>query len=246
MTEMQGDSSLCDIFWETDTMWLTRMVWENNRESGLHCAEFHHLWAILFSLMQTTLRRHATYGFWLRKDWRVAKKEDPKWKMSMIMWPKRERKESLYHFHSISDTDNDKIIQMKKDNGMTCSAARLINVNVRIMRENIGENTCLSSLFSCVSFYEILQLFKSFHMHEYKWVTFTCTNQDVYLSKKMSWQENSTISTYFGIHPGFASFFLSLSLSHSGCFNKITIHLNKNIRTAHFYVASDWRWIYKK
>lgn len=65
---------------------------ENSSMVGLHHIEFNHLSffflsrATLFCLMQTTLRRHVTYacsGF--KKDWKEAKKERLKRKMSATM-----------------------------------------------------------------------------------------------------------------------------------------------------------------
>lgn len=87
------------------------------------------------SFMQTTLRRHATYGFWLRRDWRKAKKGRLKTENDHDYVTKRVKEKNLFHY--ISDMDSDKTTCTKVDNGLACSAARLTNVNVRRMRENI-------------------------------------------------------------------------------------------------------------
>jgi len=75
---------------------------ENSGMLGLHriqsfpsLSPFLSMGTMLFCLIQTTSRRHATYAFWLRKDWKGAKKESTKRKMSATMWLKRARKGSL-------------------------------------------------------------------------------------------------------------------------------------------------------
>jgi len=176
-------------------MGLFRMDPENSGMLELHriqsfpsLSPFPSVGAVLFCLIQTTSRRrHATYAFWLRKDWKGAKKESTKRKMSAIVWLKRARKGSL----SLILTQT--VIKQPERKEIIVRPTRLLVrwTNVRAIRKD--------------AFYFVIFLFlpgryySSSRIPVNKWVTFILRIKKYFVLRRAG--ENFSISVHFDTRP---------------------------------------------
>jgi len=167
---------------------------ENSGMLGLHriqsfpsLSPFLSMETMLFCLIQTTLPRHATYAFWLRKDWKGAKKESTKRKISATMWLKRARKGSL----SLILTQT-MIKQPERKEIIVRPTQLLVRwTNVRAIRKD--------AFYFVIFLFLLGRYYSSPRIPVNKWVTFTLRIKTYLVLRRAG--ENFSISVYFGTRP---------------------------------------------